>query len=336
MNQPSIVFDKLKKAASAEKLDISPITGAVGQLYNWDVSKIYVERVERLFKQYQQETDVDLLQHANVEALTTFAYWLAHKRILTCTPNTWRSYRSALIAVITHDKFREILLDAKPPSVTEQPRRTSRKRAKHVSPKQLAKLTAYLSQSKSQYSEEASRWIAVTLCVGLRPKEWMNASIVYKHDLPVLRVINAKRNENTFTDSQGILLKRCIPLWHLDEVTIDLVSTHIDFVIDMFETIGQFEKYYERLRHYIATSVMRSGYTVSGGRTFSLYTCRQQFACNLKASPIEKSLKAYFMGHKDYATMKNHYGKVRSGVSIMSLSQTQTNMLLELRESDIS
>ena len=338
MNKPSSVFEKLKSASLARELNVPDFCAQkpINSLFNWQVSSIYVERVERLLRQYEAETQVSIKDAKDDAPLITFAYWLVNRRIKTCTPNTWKSFRSALNAIIQSDDFRGIIMEGVPPAPKNQPRRTSRQRAKHVPKKKLAKLTQYISQSQSKYSEHALRWIAVTLSVGLRPKEWLNTVVIPKGGLLFLRVINAKRNQNAFTDSQGVLLKRHVPLWHLDGSTIELIETHIDFVAENFANLSAFEDYYESLRKYIADSALRCGINNADERIFSLYSCRQQFACDLKASDMPKTLKAYFLGHKDYATMKNHYGDTRNGNPILSLSAPQETSIIALREKDIS
>jgi hypothetical protein len=338
MTSSSTIFEKLSNAANAKSLNVVSISDSknTSQFYNWDVSPAYVVRVERLFKQYNVEYKVDLVESQSDQNLETFALWLSNARIKTLTNNTWKSYRSALNSVIiNNDKFRAIIMNAKAPPASSLDRRGSRKRRKAVSNRQLTKMIGELSKSQSKYAADALRWIAVTLSVGLRPKEWLNANIMTKSGYPVLSVMNAKRTQNDFTDSQGILLRRNIPLWHLDEDEVNLIDEHISFMTTEFSNMVEFEQYYERLRGYINTVMNRSGATESG-RSFGLYSCRQQFAANLKASDLNKKLKAYFMGHGDYKVMQNHYGATRAGKPILTLTPEQEGILLVLRESDMN
>ena len=159
------------------------------------MSKIHEKRFAALVKRYKRKypTPLDDFNHEH------FAFFLAKEVAPNVTPSSWRAYRSSYAKIYPSNKIAiEILENAAPGKREKLPRKTSSLRAKKLSMHDLEILTEYAlyeaardPRSKGKF---ATRWLWAGLLTGLRPHEWLHASLVASQ----LHVINSKLKKPEF------------------------------------------------------------------------------------------------------------------------------------------
>ncbi len=275
----------------------------------------YVDRGNQLLARYRRERGIlqdDLLSLDTVE----FADWVLSLKP-TLKPTTWRPYKQSAKAVLETlpeaDQAIEIL-DAdtvesgsepeRKPSGSgvrkkggrELPRRTSARKAKSISKPDFDRIVNYLRYlSSSKYGHTLVDWLIAGLATGLRPKEWMAASLEISEDPEApggryvwLYVVNSK---NTNGRANGFV--RTLDLSGCRNETIDAVRRMVDRGREWLV-----KDIYKDMQGQCAQLMYNTAERMFPGRntTYSLYTTRHQFMANAKSYHPPEAVSA-MAGH---------------------------------------
>ena len=290
----------------------------------------YVDRGNQLLARYRRERGIlqdDLLSLDTVE----FADWvLSLKPTLKAT--TWRPYKQSAKAVLAtlpeSDQAIEVLdadtvesgsePERKPAKAgsrkkgdRELPRRTSSLKAKSISKPDFDRIVNYLRYlSPSKYGHTLADWLLAGMATGLRPAEWMAASLEISEDPEApngryvwLYVLNAK---NTNGRANGFV--RTMDLSGFRNETVDAVRRMADRGREWL-----IKGTYEAMQGQCAQLMYNTAERMFPGRklSYSLYTTRHQFMANAKSYHPPEAVSA-MAGHGVSNTATENYGKKRS------------------------
>lgn len=286
---------------------------------------IYSDHIKALRKKMHESNPIEFERRVETPIdLVDFLLSRAH----TLRPNTFSSYRSALIYWLNQQtQCPEVhqamqALDANSPrngfkgvkpgeTATLYSTRSQRKRTfkQKDFQKFIEELNARSSQCNRRRAAIASSlmfWLQAGLATGLRPIEWEKA---HWHDKSkgVLFVYTAKAKH----DASPILGSdyaydpaQKTRLVNVDEDSIFCVDQHL-LRVRMHMLQGQpFETYYNNVRTYLWNLNRK----VFGRNMFTLYMMRGQFAANMKGSGLKSDEVGELMGCSPSVTRSN-YGK---------------------------
>jgi integrase len=232
--------------------------------------------------------------------------------------SSWRMFRNSLKFLATkyfeiekitkkeHEKIIVILDNIKGGKKEDLPLRTSAKKMKHISIKDLKILDNQLKKSKNKWSGPTRLWIRAGILTGLRPIEWKTIIINEENETVSLIVKNAKHTNDR---AHGEI--RTLNLNHLKLNEIGLVKQHIQVSSQMSMDDEIWEKYYQgcsNLLRYLSRKVWPNR-----KKHHSLYSARHQFSANLKASGCLPVELAALMGHASDLTALTTYGRKVNG-----------------------
>lgn len=251
-------------------------------------------------------------------SLLNTTIWACKNWSKTITQESWRSYRAPLkfAAELYHqgeiidDKvFNRInsVLD----NTTGLPRkdveiRTSRKKQKHLSIKDLKIIDSELSESKSIWSKSTRIWLRAGILTGLRPIEWRKSSLIKEDDDLLLRVVNAKNSNNR---ANGDI--RHLNLNHLSSNEINIIRSHLKICEQFSESKDEWEGFYKGCSNLLRNKT-RIAFP-NRKRYPTLYSSRHQYSANSKASGCRPEELAALMGHASDLTAQMTYGKKVNG-----------------------
>lgn len=185
-------------------------------------------------------------------------------------------------------------------------KRTSALRAKSVRDQEYLDLDRALAKSRSAYSGALRHWLIADKYVGLRPCEWIDASLNASVPPPILTIKNAK-NSNGRTHGKYRRLK----LVRVPPKDVQVIQRHIA-TVQAFTRQGRYLQYYTNcavlLRRYSA-QLRRNGRPVH----ICLYSSRHQFAANAKTTLPSRIEVAAAMGHASVDTAGENYGRRAQG-----------------------
>nr|WP_250808561.1 hypothetical protein [Neorhizobium tomejilense] len=290
----------------------------------------YVDRGNQLLARYRRERGIlqdDLLSLDTVE----FADWVLSLKP-TLKPTTWRPYKQSAKAVLAtlpeSDQAIEVLdadtvesgsepeRKAAKPSTRKKgdrqlERRTSSLKAKSIPKPDFDRIVNYLKYlSSSKYGHTLADWLLAGIATGLRPGEWMAASMEVVEDPQApkgrwvwLYVLNAKS-----TNGRANGFVRTMDLSGFRDETIDAVRRMVDRGREWLV-----KGIYEEMQGQCAQLMYNTAERMFPGRklSYSLYTTRHQFMANAKSYHPPESVSA-MAGHGVTNTATENYGKKRS------------------------
>lgn len=290
----------------------------------------YIDRGNQLLARYRRERGIlhdDLLSLDTVE----FADWvLSLKPTLKAT--TWRPYKQSAKAVLAtlpeSDQAIEVLdadtvesgseperrptkENTRKKGGRELPRRTSSLKAKTISKPDFDRMVSYLRYlCPSKYAHTLADWLLAGIATGLRPVEWMAASLEITEDPEApngryvwLYVLNAK---NTNGRANGFV--RTMDLSAFKPETVDAVRRMADRGREWLV-----KGVYGQMQGQCAQLMYNTAERMFPGRklSYSLYTTRHQFMANAKSYHPAEAVSA-MAGHGVTNTATENYGKKRS------------------------
>ena len=244
--------------------------------------------------------------------LQGMAEWMVDSLMMRVSGMTWSVYKNEFLKGCKdsdqREKLRTYFKENKP---TERRERRVVKRSKELSQeKEKLLIDELLSPRRKTYGKTAAAWFKAGIATGLRPNEWVNASIVVRGGLEYLKVKNSKRvnwDDNIQKDTserQGRVtgVHRTIPIHHLEDKTLNIIRAHLA-VMDGAKKHGVSKELYESVRKTIAASVQRLWPGMEKPPT--LYTARHIYRDTLKSSLRSDGLSvdavdviaAVLMGH---------------------------------------
>jgi hypothetical protein len=290
----------------------------------------YVDRGNQLLARYRRERGIlqeDLLSLDTVE----FADWVLSLKP-TLKPTTWRPYKQSAKAVLEtlpeSDQAIEILdadtveAGSEPERKASKPstrkkgdrqleRRTSSLKAKSIPKPDFDRIVNYLRYlSSSRYGHTLADWLVAGIATGLRPGEWMAASIEIVEDEEApqgrwvwLYVLNAKSTNGRANGSV-----RTMDLSGFRDETVDAVKRMVDRGREWLV-----KGTYEAMQGQCAQLMYNTAERMFPGRklSYSLYTTRHQFMANAKSYHPPEAVSA-MAGHGVTNTAAENYGKKRS------------------------
>lgn len=280
-------------------------------------TEVQYRRVSKmLLDRYQAEVgEVEAIEWADVAA------W-ASQLPREYQPRTWRLYRAALAAAAEADgepdvaeQFRGIKADSR--RNVREPRGAALKLKGGANEMLLTLLrTIGSSAQEGSHLSRAGFWLRATMVAGLRPTEWLDATLTEDGDGVRLLVANAKAtNDRANGVYRTIWLNRAPPR------EIAIVRAHIQNVASWLEANQRPDEStaaaFGRHQAVIAATVRRAARGVWPRKASvpCLYTARHQFSANAKAYGHGFSGVAALMGHASNQTAYSHYARVTSGVA---------------------
>jgi hypothetical protein len=262
--------------------------------------------------------------------------------------STWRQMKASLVfrylAMNTSESLEAVrMLEAETQAGTvKKSTKTSAKRKKSVSDKDLASVISRLRLSRSRYAPFLESWLLLGTLTGLRPHEWCQASLIWlapveleetgeltitekdaEHEdglavpRPYLRVLNSK---NTNGRAHGRYR-------HLDLSALkpEVVSAIGEFAL-LMESVyraGDYRTYYRSCQSLLAAVnrvIGKSGNreVVEARKRVQIYSARHRFSSEAKKVMPQEAVAA-LMGHATNRTASLHYGRRISGSGGMSV-----------------
>jgi len=295
--------------------------------------KLYLKRIinfiKRAYKEAkEQEHDIINSQKPFVHvfgdedikglSLLNTTIWACKNWSKTITQESWRSYRAPFKFVADLYHQAEIIDDktfARINSVLDNttglPRRdveirTSRKKQKHLSIKDLKKIDTERGLSKSIWSKSTRIWVRAGILTGLRPIEWRKSSLLREGDDLLLRVVNAKNSNNRANGDT-----RHLNLNHLNENEINIIRSHLKICEQFSDSLEEWEGFYKGCSNLLRNKT-RIAFP-NRKRYPTLYSSRHQYSANSKASGCKPEELAALMGHASDLTAQMTYGKKVNG-----------------------
>lgn len=234
------------------------------------------------------------------------------------TQESWRSYRAAFmftsevylqtenIDEATFSRIEKTLKSTKGLSRKEVELRTSAKKQKHLSIKDLKKIDTEISKSKSQWSTALRLWLRAGVLTGLRPIEWKTANLIKSEQGAMLIVQNAK-NTNDRANGETRTL-------HLNHLTVDEMTV-IESQMRLVERFNGSEDEWKHFYQGCSDLLRQKNKKAFPNRKKhpTLYSARHQFSANAKASGFRPEEIAALMGHATDLTAQMTYGKKVNG-----------------------
>lgn len=276
---------------------------------------VYEARAKGILDRFFCETSV--IWNENPERLLE---WLQDHRA-TLRYSTWRQYRSALAYFVQHDG-RVPGLDDSIRSIQHVSgalnQATSSSKAKFIPDDSVQKVMAYLQDCREQRDISIMNWLIAGRITGLRPGEWVGASILAdEDDVLILRCNNAKGTNGRSFGSHRTLIIRDLLARERDAIR-DMVTSGSRLSEDAFAfELRQAGQRLSRVNRALFGALRKAKSRYGNrerGTGVTLYSARHQFAADAKAAGLSKEEIAALMGHGSIETAASHYGRRRHGV----------------------
>tara|TARA_B100002019_G_scaffold291239_1_gene310829 strand:+ start:1128 stop:2114 length:987 start_codon:yes stop_codon:yes gene_type:complete len=196
------------------------------------------------------------------------------------------------------EKIKELLKKSRA-TETKNSGKTSNSKKKSINQKEFKSLDSELKKSRSRWANPTRVFIRAGKYSGLRPIEWKDAII--DTDNKILKIKNAK---NTNGRSNGKM--RTLSLHHLEDDQIKDIELQIKIVQAILEK-NIWNLYYEGCSALLRR--LSRKLWPNKKKYPTLYSCRHQFAADMKASGCTRKEVAALMGHASERTAESHYGK---------------------------
>lgn len=267
----------------------------------------YWERTRMLFNEYAKWSKTTINpDHLSHNELISFGKYLVDNKRMTVKSKTWMNYRFCVLYCLKNDDFFDIVNVRSTVSNKEITARTSAKRSNVFSTEMLTRFHKKTLNSNSAYKQISFNWIQSTVLTGIRPKEWITATIEYLFNGEAFIKVNTIEKGVHLANWQPI---RYLPIFHLDNHEQDIIRAHLN-TIKIYANNDAYDKLYSSCRMLIQkyTTIL-----FGDEESVSLYSCRQQFAANLKASGISTECIMLVMGHSSEETQRHHYASRHHG-----------------------
>lgn len=196
--------------------------------------------------------------------------------------------------------------------------KTSAKKSKSISDKDLHLLKDSLENSLSKYARSTLLWFSAGIITGLRPSEWQSAQLgENKEGERVLVVINAKS-----TNGRAHGTTRTIRLHEISEQDFKIVEEHLRNVEShkFPQTFPDFYLGCRKLIYRISKQIWPRRL-----KRPTLYTTRHKFGADAKSTYDGYEIAA-LMGHASTETAYQHYGRRHTGSGNMSVKASRLDM----------
>ena len=295
--------------------------------------KLYLQRFSNFIKRAYREAEsekhsvytshkpfVHVLGNEEIEGLSLLntCIWACKNWASTITQESWRAYRAPLIFMAeiyhkggliddtTFERINNVLSKTKGLSKKDVEIRTSRKKQKHLSIKDLKAIDSELAKSKSIWAKSTRIWLRAGILTGLRPVEWRKSVLIEDEGNILLKVLNAKNSNNR---SNGEY--RHLNLNHLNNNDLNLIRNQLKICSQFSGSHESWNGFYEA-----CSNLLRSKTRIvfpNRKRYPTLYSTRHQFSANSKASGCKPEEIAALMGHASDLTAQMTYGKKING-----------------------
>lgn len=296
-------------------------------------SSVYDTKFKSLVAEYEKKNS-KVFSHTKA-SLMEFAAWLVSEKMPTLSAKTWTLYKSALRAIVQDKEFVDYVSVNSVNRKADIVKRTSSKRVKSMPDVIFAQIQARLNQSNSKYADVTNRLFFVVRKFGIRPAEILDSSIVEYKGYKFLKVKSLKK-ENHFFLNEEVNNKypfRYVPAIHLGDDEL----SYVESTIASFSTISSSEifdnLYYGIRKTFLA--VCEKLKINSDESSYSIYSARQQFSADLKATQLENSTRIMIMSHNEENTLKNFYGKKSLGKALFAPNAKYERTLIECFEKQI-
>jgi hypothetical protein len=273
------------------------------------IGKTYIEKLSSKYKVFLKSNEIK--DPYSYEAIEDFSVWLIMQVYATSSASSWRIYRNAFKKICEFSEL-HVHVDNASTFVTQvKTKNVGRKRKRYLDVAVMRKLLSAINSSSSKYKQVIIDWIKATEMVGLRPNEWEHSTIFTPDGhIPVLKAYNTKKSVES---KRNLAEFRFIPLSHLDEYQVDIISNFMSKFKALIKIHG-YDKAFDYLRctlkYYVDLTCTYSETATSG---MSIYSARDQFCLNMRASLDDPELISYFMGHTDVERQKRSYGNITHG-----------------------
>ncbi|MBJ7265579.1 tyrosine-type recombinase/integrase [Idiomarina abyssalis] len=233
--------------------------------------------------------------------LLSFAHYCVEEIRPTISNSSWLSYRYQIDQCFNNEEMRKAL-SVKGVNPKRSNYEAAFTRAKQLNAEKLATIERYCATSPSLYATPLQLCLRATLLTGLRPNEWLRCQLESLDEIKFLRVSNTVKGE-----SEGHkLTERRIPLTHLND---EQMSELVDWLV-LCES-NDYERLISGVKAFLKQICQRE--FAHDRKRIQLYSARHQFAANLKATGLEKSLIAKLLGHATEEMQTQHYGRTLHG-----------------------
>lgn len=195
--------------------------------------------------------------------------------------------------------------DLHPPRSNIEPR-TSRKRKKHLSEKDIDRLIDFGNKGKwGRWGKHSIVWLVVTKRTGLRPHEWRHAKL--DEDRKLLIVENVKLTKTTGQSWPS----RHVPVSHLSETDMKYLLAWMLVKMPKIKDDEEWNRMYDGCRFWLWWAQKQ----IWPKRTemINIMSARHQFIADLKAGGFTPPEIAYLVGHGNDLRAFDTYGPSRHG-----------------------
>ncbi|RJX30891.1 MAG: hypothetical protein C4516_09115 [Oxalobacter sp.] len=281
--------------------------------------RAYVSRYHALKKRFEKERGIDNFSSDEVTAHLIFL-----KSELTMA--SWRVYKAAVLYVLeTEYPDNEHAIDAlrneSSSDLKKTSNKTSGKKDKRVDLSAWAALSAGINrriENGHKHAKGLMHVLKATSLVGLRPNEWCFSSIS-KHQgsgRPVLRVRNSKHSNGR---ANGEFREMFID--QLNEEEMQSIEGALKYCA--CQNPDEATKIQKALKNeFEATRSESITRTRQSQANLTLYSFRHQFIADAKKTFENLVLISALSGHSSTKTAFKHYGKRRSGRSLIKVIPT--------------
>ena len=308
---------------SSESSALRPIVGR---------SQVYDSKFKTLMNQYMK---IGKTRPETIEDYTMFARWLVDVHRLTLNSSSWNLYRSTINAVLPFPEIRVIVNVRAHNKKADVPKRSSAKRLKRMPDGVYTRIVGYLQQSPSKYADVTQRLLFVVRKCGIRPAEIMHSEVISFEQLKFLKVRSLKHEGHIVSSSivHARFQYRYIPLIHLspDEIHyLTITLTHFSQV----STKEIFDDLYNAIR-LVFQRVCKNLNLSTLDQSYGLYSARQQFSADLKATTIHPELRSMIMAHNETETIRHHYARTSDGKAMWQPDARFEKLLRDLYANQI-
>lgn len=259
----------------------------------------------------------------------TFARWVVDSHRLTLSAASWNLYKSCIKAILVDDEIKRIVSVKSANGKKDIVKRSSAKRVKSMPDDVLMKIMRYFKASESKYADVTMRLLFVIRKLGIRPAEIMTCEIITYKGFRFFKVRSLKKENHHYQDT-GISSEyeyRYVPMLHINTDEIPYIET----TLRSFNQIASkeiFDSLYESIRQcfHRACKNLNLNDIHSG---FSLYSARQQFSADLKATPLSTKLRSLIMSHNEEGTLRHHYAKTSLGKAMFKPDASFEAIIME-------
>lgn len=304
---PSIDGDEIT-ASNTSKADIYLKTFDKSEFFSKE--KTRTQETERFYAQLWNRI-MQGLEYISDE--TIYDYYLEKSQ--TVAPSTFRLLKAVAAFALSGPNEESALLLKRIQSIplkkdTKREKVGPAKKRKNLSERDFAILINYLASLKTDIARQTILYCQSTIITGLRPSEWMTASIIDSG----LHIINGKNSNGRACGDSRVLAFSSNPEFATRQR--EILTQFIDIIPKTNK--NDFDAFMRRIYRCLRRASNR---VLGAKKTICLYTLRHQFSANIKRIS-GKGAVAIAMGHRSDKTAGLHYAKSRYAWMQYSLLMT--------------